>query len=59
MKYTPSPDVLTANLQGESVLLDMHSKDYYRLNETAACVWRRLETVVERGLVTGDELQTR
>lgn len=41
-KYFHGDDVLAANLQGESVLLDMKSKDYFRLNETASFVWQCL-----------------
>ncbi|PYO44917.1 MAG: PqqD family protein [Gemmatimonadetes bacterium] len=38
------PDhVLAAHLQGEAVLLDLETKRYYRLNETAAHIWKGLE----------------
>jgi hypothetical protein len=36
-------DVLTAQLAGEAVLLDVQTKRYYRLNATAAWVWKGLE----------------
>jgi len=36
-------DILTAHLQGEAVLLDLNTKRYYRLNATAARVWKALE----------------
>lgn len=36
-------DVLTAQLAGEAVLLDLETKRYYRLNATAAWVWKGLE----------------
>lgn len=36
-------EVLTAHLDGEAVLLHMHSKRYYRLNETGQRIWRLLE----------------
>jgi len=39
-----SPDVLAAHLESESVLLDVRSKRYYRLNATAAAVWKGLES---------------
>jgi len=39
-------DVLAAHLEGEAVLLHMDTKNYYRLNATAAHVFRG----VERGL---------
>ena len=35
--------VLAAHLQGEAVLLDLETKRYYRLNETAARIWKGLE----------------
>jgi len=40
---TIRPDILTAHLQGEAVLLDLNTKRYYRLNATAARVWKALE----------------
>jgi hypothetical protein len=36
-------DVLAAHLEGEAVLLHMDTKNYYRLNATAAHVFRGLE----------------
>ncbi|HKP74842.1 MAG TPA: PqqD family protein [Longimicrobiaceae bacterium] len=54
-RYTVPGDVLTAHLEGEAVLLHMDTKDYFRLNATAACVWKGLERGLDRqGLV--DEL---
>jgi hypothetical protein len=35
--------VLTAQLEGEAVLLDLQTKRYFRLNATAARVWNGLE----------------
>ena len=43
-----SPDVLTAHLSGEAVLLNLADKNYYRLNETAALVWSGLERGASR-----------
>ncbi|HEV7992726.1 MAG TPA: PqqD family protein [Gemmatimonadaceae bacterium] len=37
------PEVLAAHLGDEAVLLDLEGKRYYRLNETAAVVFRALE----------------
>ena len=42
-RFTASPDVLAAHLAGEAVLLDLRDKNYYRLNETAAVVWKAIE----------------
>lgn len=36
-------DVLVAHLEGEAVLLDLHSKRYFRLNATGARIWKGLE----------------
>lgn len=41
--YRVRDDVLAAHLEGEAVLLHMDTKDYFRLNETAAVVWKALE----------------
>jgi hypothetical protein len=42
-EYRVPDDVLAAHLEGEAVLLHMDTKDYFRLNATAACVWKGLE----------------
>ena len=42
-KFIPSESVLVAHLDGEAVLLDLHTKRYFRLNETAALVWASAE----------------
>jgi hypothetical protein len=42
-------DVLAAHLGNEAVLLDLSAKRYYRLNETAAVVFRALEAGEGRG----------
>jgi hypothetical protein len=42
-RYTASPDVLAAQMEGEAVLLHLETKHYFRLNETAAFVWQALE----------------
>ena len=39
----PTPDVLAAHLADEAVLLDLGSKRYYRLNGSAAVIYRALE----------------
>ena len=52
MKDTPThrvpEDVLAAHLEGEAVLLHMDTKNYYRLNATAAQVFRGLERGLDR-----------
>ena len=44
--HQPSSDVLAAKLAAETVLLDLKSKNYFRLNATASMVWG----AIERGL---------
>jgi len=38
-----SKDVVAAHLEGEAVLLHLGTKQYYRLNETGAAIWKSLE----------------
>jgi hypothetical protein len=53
---TVSADVLTAHLPGEAVLLDMDTKNYYRLNATAAEIWRAMEKGMARQEILDDLL---
>jgi Coenzyme PQQ synthesis protein D (PqqD) len=46
--YTVPEEVLAAHLEGEAVLLHMETKDYFRLNATAAVVWKGLERGLDR-----------
>lgn len=55
VKYTVPDEVLAAHLEGEAVLLHMDTKDYFRLNATAACVWKGLERGLDREALV-DEL---
>ena len=43
MEYRISEDVLAAPLAGETVLLNMRTRSYFRLNATAARTWASLE----------------
>ncbi len=45
--YTIPEHVLTAQLEGEAVLLDLQTKSYYRLNATAARIWKGVEDRLE------------
>ena len=45
--YTIPDEVLTAQLEGEAVLLDLQTKRYYRLNATAARIWKGVEDRLE------------
>jgi len=40
-------DILTAQLQGEAVLLDLQTKRYYRLNATGAMIWKGLQDLLQ------------
>ena len=44
VKITPLNDVIFTDFDGrEGILVDLNSKQYYRLNETGSLVWRGLE----------------
>lgn len=47
-------EVLAAHLEGEAVLLHMDTKHYYRLNATAAAVYRGLERGLGREALLDD-----
>lgn len=49
-----SPDVLTAHLEGEAVLLHLGTKQYYRLNETGAAIWKGLERGLDEPAIVAD-----
>lgn len=38
-----SPDILTAHLEGEAVLLHLGTKAYFKLNATASAIWKGIE----------------
>jgi hypothetical protein len=48
-RYAVPDEVLTAHLEGEAVLLHMDTKNYFRLNATAALLWKGMERGLERG----------
>jgi len=45
--YLIPDQVLTAQLEGEAVLLDLQTRSYYRLNATAARIWKGVEDRLE------------
>ena len=47
MPHIIPDDVLAAHLEGEAVLLDLKTKQYYQLNATAARIWKGLEQALE------------
>ena len=56
-RFVAKEDVLAAHLDGEAVLLDMESRSYFQLNETAAVVWKQMENPVDRGALLGHVCQ--
>jgi hypothetical protein len=53
-RYTIPDDVLSAHLEGEAVLLNVETKHYYRLNDTAAHVFEGLERGLDRDALLAD-----
>jgi hypothetical protein len=49
-RYRPTPDALFATLSDGAVVLDIHTKKYFSLNETGARVW----ALIREGLDTED-----
>lgn len=45
--YVPAADAMSAELEGEAVILHLGTRRYYRLNETAATVWAALESGID------------
>jgi hypothetical protein len=44
VKITPITDVIFTDFDGqEGILVDLNTKQYYRLNETGSLIWRGLE----------------
>ena len=42
MRFAIPTEIIAADLADESVLLDMRSKKYFRLNRTASMIWRAI-----------------
>lgn len=39
----PGKDIVFTDFDGEGMIVDLNTKQYFRLNETAALIWRSLE----------------
>lgn len=52
--YSIPDTVLAAHLEGEAVLLDMESKQYFRLNGTGALIWKALEQGATTAAIVSD-----
>ena len=53
MIYSIPDHVMAAHLEGEAVLLNLDTKSYHQLNETAAVVWKALERESGREEIVG------
>ena len=52
---TPGTHVVVTNFDGgEGILVDLNTKKYYQLNETAMVVWKALEQGKSVGEIAGD-----
>jgi hypothetical protein len=54
IRYDVPEDVLSAHLEGEAVLLNVDTKNYYRLNDTAAHVFQGVERGLDRDGLLND-----
>ena len=43
MILAPAPHALAAHLDGGAVLLDLHTRSYFQLNDTGATIWQGVE----------------
>ena len=39
----PGKDIVFTDFEGEGMIVDLNTKQYFKLNETAALIWRNLE----------------
>jgi hypothetical protein len=46
--YVVPQEVIAAHLEGEAVLLNLSTRSYFRLNDTASAVWRGVERGMDR-----------
>ncbi len=54
---TVSPDLLAQELDGETVLLDLHSERYYVLDDVGTRMWQLLSTLRDPQVVCGRLLE--
>lgn len=40
----PRKDIVFTDFDGEGMIVDLNTKQYFKLNETAALIWRHLES---------------
>jgi len=54
----PSEHVVFTNLDGlEGILVDLNTKKYYQLNETASLIWRGLEKRLQLSLIAEEMVE--
>ena len=51
-RYVVSDDVISTHLEGEAVVLHLGTRAYYRLNDSAAAIWRGVEQGMDRDGLT-------
>ena len=39
----PGKDIVFTDFDGEGMIVDLNTKQYFKLNETAALIWRNME----------------
>lgn len=55
IKLTPGKHVVATDFDGgEGILVDLNTKKYYQLNETAMVVWKGLENGKTMGEIVAD-----
>lgn len=40
----PGKDIVFTDFDGEGMIVDLNTKQYFKLNETATLIWRNLES---------------
>ena len=50
----PGKHVVATDFDGEGILVDLNTKKYYQLNETAMIVWKGLEKGQTMGEIAAD-----
>ena len=54
----PAKDIVFTDFEGEGMIVDLNTKQYFKLNETAALIWRNLERAKQIDEIVA-ELQSR
>ena len=54
----PGKDIVFTDFDDEGMIVDLNTKQYFKLNETAALIWRNLESAKRIDEIV-DELESR